>query len=364
MGIRSSNNIAEFQPIKIGHISPPANHESSTSIEKVQQPSSHSSSTSSLTPPSQPSLASYIKEKKYERHYYPLSMLALSNANYDSFVEGDLSAFSKKYVVLPFDPPITDPINDTSLEHPNNTDYKYDNSLVKYYLEYVKSGGNLIVINSEYDYNTNNKTRPINSDGIFAQLLSIKEGNASRFNINRNAIDPSAIVETSSSTSTFVPSRCPSSYTELNSYDTNAFFNNTNNCNSNHDSSTTNKAVAPFVIEKSYGNGNIIYLSPIGYFDTIEKSSKNSFLSFNNVVNNLGLGSEEKRDSKPSLLMMGSKDPTRIRGDVSITRILDRIRISSGQTTIINNTSFCCFIPTLMLKTHPLIHHITYLLEV
>ena len=295
MGIRSSNNIAEFQPIKIGHISPPANHESNTSIEKDQQPSSHSSSSSSLTPPSQPSLASYIKEKKYERHYYPLSMLALSNASYDTFVEGDLSAFSKKYVVLPFDPPITGPINDTSLEHPYNTNYKYDNSLVKYYLEYVKSGGNLIVINSEYDYNTNNKTRPINSDGIFAQLLSIKEGNASRFNMNRDAIDPSAIVETSSSTSTFVPSRCPSSYTELNSYDTNAFFNNTNNCNSNHDSSTTNKAVAPFVIEKSYGNGNIIYLSPIGYFDTIEKSSKNSFLSFNNVVNNLGLGSEEER---------------------------------------------------------------------
>ena len=93
----------------------------------------------------------------------------------------------------------------------------------------------------------------------------------------------------------------------MNSYDTNTFFNNTNNCNSNHDSSTTNKAVAPFVIEKSYGNGNIIYLSPTGYFDTIGKSSKNSFLSFNNVVNTLGLhiGSEEKRDSKPSLLLMG-----------------------------------------------------------
>ena len=37
---------------------------------------------------------------------------------------------------------------------------------------------------------------------------------------------------------------------------------------------------------------------------------------------------------------MQSKDPTRIRGDVSITRIIDRMRISPGQTTIINSTSF------------------------
>jgi hypothetical protein len=333
VGIRSSNNIAEFQPIKVGHISPPTNHESSTSTEKVQQPSSHSSNSSSQASP-YPSLASYIKEKKYERHYYPLSMLALSNANYDSFVEGDLSAFSKKNAVLPFDPTITDRVNDTSLKHNNN--------LVKYYLEYVRNGGNLIVINSEYDYNINNKNRSINSDGIFAQLLSIKEGNASRFYINSYAADPSAIVETSSSASTFASNQCPSSNTDMKSYDANASLNITYNCINNHNSSTTNKAIAPFVIEKRYGDGNIIYLSTTGYFDTIGKSSKNSFLTFNNVINALGLniGSNEKWDDKPRLPLMESKDPTRIRGDVSITRILDRIRISSGQTLIINSSSF------------------------
>ena len=95
-------------------------------------------------------------------------MLALSNASYDTFVEGDLSAFSKKYVVLPFDPPITGPINDTSLEHPYNTNYKYDNSLVKYYLEYVKSGGNLIIMDSEYNYDSLDSQR-----GLFSKLLSI-----------------------------------------------------------------------------------------------------------------------------------------------------------------------------------------------
>ena len=49
---------------------------------------------------------SYIKELKYKKHYYPLSMLALSKAKYGAFVDGDLSAFSKEYVILPFDPPI------------------------------------------------------------------------------------------------------------------------------------------------------------------------------------------------------------------------------------------------------------------
>ena len=72
-------------------------------------------------------------------------MLALSNANYDSFVEGDLSAFSKKYVVLPFDPPIKNPTNGAS-ENPYDSDYKYDDNLMKYYLEYVRNGGNLIVL--------------------------------------------------------------------------------------------------------------------------------------------------------------------------------------------------------------------------
>jgi len=341
VGIRSSNNIAEIQPMKIGHISPPANHQSSTSMEEVQQPSSYSSNSSSKSHP-YPSLASYIKEKKYERHYYPLSMLALSNANYDTFVEGDLSAFSKKYVVLPYDPPIIHPINDSSLKHPYYTDYKYSNNLVKYYLEYVKNGGNLVVLDSEYDFNTINNVGSINSDGVFAQLLSIKTENGSKFNVNRKATDPSANVENSSSASNFASIRCPSLYANKNSYETSTFIKNDNNCISDLDSSTSNQVVDPFVIAKSYGKGNIIYLGSAGYFNFGGKSSKNSFSTIGEVVNTLGLhlGSEERRDRDLSLFLMQPKDPTRITGDVSITRFVDPIRISSGQTTIVNGTSF------------------------
>jgi hypothetical protein len=71
-------------------------------------------------------------------------------------------------VVLPFDPTITDPTYDTSLEHPYNTNYKYDDNLVKYYLEYAKSGGNLIVLDSEYNYDSPGSPR-----GLFSKLLSI-----------------------------------------------------------------------------------------------------------------------------------------------------------------------------------------------
>ena len=85
-------------------------------------------------------------------------MLALSNANYDSFVEGDLSAFSKKYVLLPFDPTITDSVNDTSSNHPSATNDKYNDNLVKYYLEYVRNGGNLILLDPEYNYNSFNSS--------------------------------------------------------------------------------------------------------------------------------------------------------------------------------------------------------------
>ena len=221
-------------------------------------------------------------------------MLALSNANYDTFVDGDLSAFSKKYVVLPFDPPITEPINDTSLEHPYDTNYKYDNNLVKYYLEYVKSGGNLIVINPEYDYNTNNNTSPLIRMAYLLNYYQLKQ--ETLLNLTLQEMLLIIVLLLRLSTSTFASSHCPPSHIDMDSYETNTSYNNDNNCNGNLNSSITNQAIAPFAIVKSYGKGNIIYLSAGGYFDTIGKSSKNSFLTIGNFVNTLGLhiGSEEK----------------------------------------------------------------------
>ena len=66
VGIFSFNNIAEFKPVEIGQVQP--------------QP--------------------YEKDRAHFEHYYPLNTLALSKLNYETFIEGDPSVFSKKIIVL------------------------------------------------------------------------------------------------------------------------------------------------------------------------------------------------------------------------------------------------------------------------
>ena len=137
-------------------------------------------------------------------------------------------------------------------------------------------------------------------------------------------------------------SHCTFSNAKINSSDTNTFYNDGNNCNSDRKSSMIDLVIAPHVIKKSYGKGNIVYLGDADHLDTQGKSLINSHLTIDDIVNILGLhiGSEEKNDSKPSPSSRESKDPTRIRGDVSKTRLIDSMRISPGHTTLINSTSF------------------------
>ena len=122
VGIRVFHNRTVFHPILLGHILSLRDH-------------------------------SYLKQNLYNRHFYPLTMLALSNLKYETFLENDLSAFSKKYVILPFDP-LSHQVNDASR-----------------YLDYARNGGSLIVIDSDKD----------NIQGIFAKLLSIRLGNTTHF---------------------------------------------------------------------------------------------------------------------------------------------------------------------------------------
>ena len=59
-----------------------------------------------------------------------MNCLALSNTGYDTFLDNDLSAFSKNILFL-----ASDPID--------------KNNLTRYYLEHVKRGGTVIVVNSK-----------------------------------------------------------------------------------------------------------------------------------------------------------------------------------------------------------------------
>jgi hypothetical protein len=100
VGIKASGNIVEFEPIIVGHVF------NDLSGEEL------------------------FRQEVY-LHYYPISSFALSNITYDTFQEGDYSAFTKKYLFLSFDP---------------YSHYIEPRHLEKY-LQFARSGGSLILIN-------------------------------------------------------------------------------------------------------------------------------------------------------------------------------------------------------------------------
>ena len=101
VGVRCSGGIAEFEPIRVG-----ANQ----------------------------SVSNNSFQERYDifHHFYPLSALALTNLPYDTFLNSDFSAYSKKYVIL--------------------TDDSSNQKDIKKYLEVVRRSGTLIVMNTDNDH--------------------------------------------------------------------------------------------------------------------------------------------------------------------------------------------------------------------
>jgi hypothetical protein len=119
VGIRVDRNTAEFEPMKLGHISQSSN-------------------------------MSYNKGIYYHL-YYPINELALSKTAYDTFLDGDKSVFSHKTIVLPWD-----------VSH-NDTNFKD-------YLHYASDGGQLVIINAMDGF-----------VGGFSKLLNLTAGNTTKF---------------------------------------------------------------------------------------------------------------------------------------------------------------------------------------
>jgi len=153
---------------------------------------------------------------------------------YDSFIDGDTSAFSRKYVILPFD---------ISLEQENEASK---------YLEFVNKGGNLVVMNSD------------NSEGVFSKSLPIKLGNLTKFD-SIDSSDSNKIGEKKYSLNISGIAKNieidPNINLTVKSY------------YMNKDKSDNSQRVAPFAIEKNYGHGKIIFVNAIGYFDAIRANS-------------------------------------------------------------------------------------------
>jgi hypothetical protein len=280
VGIGSINSEIEFQPIIIGQV---------PDLSKQ-------------------SLSSYQKEKIYHRQYYPVSSLALSNIKYDTFLDGDLSAFSKKYVVLPFDIP---------------SNQKDDASR---YFEFASRGGNLIVMNSDNNF-----------EGIFTKLFSFNPGNLTKFSniLGSDAVNTSANTKgkknnlnVSGTTWDVKPDFSPNMSMK-------SFYRDNDSINKNH-------KVAPFMIEKYYGKGKIIFVNTLGYFDSIFPKSFHSYKNIDNIKNQRFtdlsklfplIGVPENNDK-------GNKNKTThpITG-LPATRILGDLKISPQQTIIINSSS-------------------------
>jgi hypothetical protein len=276
VGIRSFHNVAEFTPITIGRIS-----------EVVDE--------------------SYQKEKTYVGHYYPLSALALSNIKYDTFIDGDFSALCKKYVILTFDP---------------SPAHRYD---VNKYLEFVRSGGNLIVINTDIK----------NYEGMFSKLLSLKPGTLTEFN--------SIISDLHAESKSKVPGKY-SLNTEISGVTRYIGYKKSPDVTvksfyvDKSDKDNNNQTVAvPFAIEKNYGNGKIIFANAGSYFKTIfDKSSTNNnhqdFLTLSNIPNLIGLNVQDKEYIK------NTPDADTI---VPVPQIIGDLKISvpKDTTTVINSSS-------------------------
>ena len=312
------------------------------------------------------------KEETYYQHYYPLSMLALSKIDYNTFIEGDFSAFSKKYVIVPFDPPTTNSKLSlhTSVESASAGE-KLDESI---YLDYVRSGGNLIVIDSADD------SKPYDKTGMFSKLLSLSPtGNYAIF----SSISDTTSIRTLKSTTSNEKHNdtgeqkqaaqdfkrgygnmlnisgtveeilySATNYSKDNNTSVKSYYTTENK---DHNNITQNAIVAPFIIEKKYGNGTVTYVNAHGYFHAISNglspvsnnndnpypSSRDHYFYTLANITNLVYRDLARGDGRLSNGISDNSvsDTGRGPGAKKIIQILDDIQISSGYVTRINSSS-------------------------
>ena len=175
--------------------------------------------------------------------YYIISLLAMSKASYGVYLAPDLSAISKT-IILPLDPTIMSTGNFST------------------YLEYVRTGGTVIVLNSAD-----------NVDGMFGKFLSLNSTKVfsefsrivSSYNNHQNNINITG------------KARVLKMPVE-NDLKMVSFY-----------SDKLNNKISPFAIQKEFPNGGkIIYVNNAGFFDSIS-NRKSNFLNLANFTNLLNI---------------------------------------------------------------------------
>jgi len=226
----------------------------------------------------------------YYKYYYPLSALALSTSTYDIFSSNDLSVFSKDVILVP----------DT---------LKLDDPTLSKYLEYVRSGGKLIIINSDGFFN-----------GTFNRLVSIlpnesNESNSEPFTNIAGNDNQNPSIKVPGLVKKFDMKSIPDTRAI-------AWYWNSNN-----------QTVAPFAIEKTFSNnGRIVLINAAGYFNTISNSPRDYFYSLSNVSKLIGLDSKKVTSSKNTALPM--------KGFIGDMEIQGNVTLNSSSLTILPEYSY------------------------
>lgn len=270
VGIAANKNIGQFEPLKIGFLS-----ESSFEAHQI----------------------SNMKDT-YFHYYYPLSALALSKLPYDTFINGDFSVLSRSNVMLTSDPKLELPGNETRAAEESGAQANNVISKEKFisYLDFIKSGGTLIVMLPDSNSNSmNNYTNSTKSElGAFGKLLSLRYGDNVKFNgifgggefnpLNKPPAPP--ILQ-------------HQSFINISGVATNIEFSNSSDVNVksyymqlDKDNKTNSKTVAPFTIEKKYGQGKVVLVNIAGFFDSLYDSKSQKFTTINAIPKLIGIGQD------------------------------------------------------------------------
>ena len=218
---------------------------------------------------------------------YPVSSVALSGSKYSTFAEDDYSVLSKNIILLPFDPE-------------NWSDTTFNN-----YLNYVRSGGTLVVSNSHG-----------NMVGQFAKLLSIKfkSNNTDKFDDIVKGNEQNAFLNVTGYARDIEVKP---------SFDTNviAYYRN-------HE----NKSMMPFAIERHFTNsGRIIYVNSQGYFEAVYNNPKKYFSSLSNFSEIF-----DSKSANESKSLIGQNLTTPIKRFIGNVEMSGKISINSSFFSIIN----------------------------
>jgi hypothetical protein len=289
IGITANKNIGQFEPLKIGYLS-------ESTLDSFQK--------------------SNMRDTYYH-HYYPLSALALSKLPYDTFIDGDFSVLSKRNVILTSDPRLEIEGKEAKAVEESGAQDKHviSGEQFKKYLDYVKSGGTIIVMfpdSSSYkSTNDSNKSEL----GAFSNLLSLRYGDKVKFNGIVSSSEQIPVNKSSPEHHYFINDSGIATNIEFgNSSDIDV---RSNYVDVDKDNKSNYKIVAPFAIEKKYGQGKLVLVNIAGYFDSLYKSNKQAFATIYDIPKLIELESDAHYVTPPK----GSKifANARIIGDMRIS---------------------------------------------